>query len=205
MPKNTSQSTEQPSNDTSFFRGKAAQAIPLRDAALGVAFATLAALALIGALGVLGALAPKAEAKALAELEHRFPVPSKHTYGDGFGAGRDHQGQDVFADCGKRLLAARKGKVQYRDTHSAAGNYVVVDAAGTGVDYVYMHMRRQGMARRGEWVTTGERIGRVGKSGNATGCHLHFELWAKPGWYEGGHPKRSVTRHLRRWDREDGK
>ena len=188
MPNNNSQSTE----------------LSARDAALGVAFATLAALALIGALGVLAALAPKTEAAALAELEHRFPVPSPHTYGDGVGAGRDHQGQDVFADCGKRILAARKGKVQFRDSDSAAGNYVVVDAARTRVDYVYMHMRRKGIPRRGEWVTTGERIGSVGQSGNATGCHLHFELWSKPGWYEGGTFMRSVTKPLRRWDRADG-
>lgn len=188
MPKYNSQSTE----------------LSARDAALGVAFATLAALALIGALGVLAALAPKTEAKALVELDHRFPVPAKHTYGDGVGAGRDHQGQDVFAKCGKPVLAARRGRVQFRDTHSAAGNYVVIDGAETRVDYVYMHMRLPDMPRRGERVATGERIGRVGQSGNATGCHLHFELWSRPGWYEGGHPKRSVTKQLRRWDRADG-
>jgi hypothetical protein len=31
--------------------------------------------------------------------------------------------------------------------------------------------------------------------------HLHFELWSKPGWYEGGHAMRTVTRHLKKWDR----
>ena len=189
MPKNTSQSNT----------------LSARDAVLGVAFATLAALALIAALAALAALAPRAEAaKALVNLDHRFPVPSPHTYGDGYGAGRNHQGQDVFADCGKRVLAARKGRVQFKGRHSAAGNYLVVDGARTRVDYVYMHLRRQGMPGRGESVATGQRIGRVGQSGNATGCHLHFELWSQPGWYEGGHPKRSVRKHLRRWDRADG-
>ena len=178
------------------------QALPVRDALLGVAFATLAATALIAALGALAALAPRAEAKALNELEHRFPVPSPHTYGDGMGAGRGHQGQDIFAKCGKRVLAARAGRVQYRGRHSAAGNYIVIDGNRTSVDYVYMHLRRHGMPSKGEKVRTGQRVGKVGRSGNATGCHLHFEMW-KGGWYEGGKPMRRVTKLLRRWDKAD--
>ena len=41
-----------------------------------------------------------------------FPLPSKHEYGDGFGAGRGHDGQDLFAKCGRKLVAANDGKVQ---------------------------------------------------------------------------------------------
>lgn len=179
------------------------RALPARDAARGVLFASLAALVLIGALAGLASLAPEdADAKALKTLRHTFPVPTPHTYGDGFGAGRGHQGQDVFAKCGKRVLAARGGRVQYRGTDSAAGNYLVIDGRTTRVDYVYMHLRGSGLARRNEKIANGERIGKVGHSGNASGCHLHFELWSKPGWYEGGHAKSAVTKHLRRWDRQ---
>ena len=178
--------------------------LPARDAALGVLFATIAALALIGALGALATLAPRADAAALRTLDHTFPVPSRHSYGDGVGAGRDHQGQDIFARCGKRVLAARGGRVQLRDTHYAAGNYLVVDGRRTRVDYVYMHLRRNALAREGERIANGERIGKIGQSGNASGCHLHFEMWSRPGYYEGGHFMRSVTKHLRRWDRADG-
>jgi murein DD-endopeptidase MepM/ murein hydrolase activator NlpD len=180
------------------------QSLPAREAALGVLFAAIGALILIGALGALASLAPKADAKALKELNHRFPVPSRHSYGDGVGAGRGHQGQDVFADCGKRALAARGGRIQYRANHSSAGYYLVLDGRKTRVDYVYMHLRRHGLAREGEHVKKGERIAKVGQSGNAVGCHLHFEMWSKPGWYEGGHHMSSVTKHLRRWDRADG-
>jgi len=175
-----------------------------RDAVLGVAFATIAALAVIGAVAALSSLAPRAEGAALKSLQHRFPVPSRHAYGDGVGAGRGHQGQDIFARCGKRVLAARGGKVQDRGRHSSAGNYLVIDGRRTRVDYVYMHLRGNSLARQGERVGRGEKIGKVGQSGNAVGCHLHFEMWSGPGWYEGGRHMRSVTKHLRRWDRADG-
>ena len=81
-----------------------------------------------------------------------------------------------------------------------AGHYLVIDGRGTRLDYVYMHLKGRAPVREGERVKTGERIGRVGRSGNASGCHLHFELWSAPGWFDGGHHLRSVTRKLRKWD-----
>jgi murein DD-endopeptidase MepM/ murein hydrolase activator NlpD len=135
----------------------------------------------------------------------KFPVRARHTYGDGYGAARSghtHQGQDIFADCGKPLVATRGGRVQFRGNQAGgAGYYLVVDGKSTRHDYVYMHIQRRGRAKQGERVHTGEKIARVGSTGSATGCHLHFELWSKPGWYEGGHPMRSVTEHLKKWDR----
>ena len=61
-----------------------------------------------------------------------FPLQARHSYGDGFGAGRDHQGQDVFAKCGSKLVAARSGRVQTVDSHGSAGNYIVIDGNSTG-------------------------------------------------------------------------
>ncbi len=130
-----------------------------------------------------------------------FPIQAPHDYGDGFGANRGHQGQDVFARCGSKLVANRSGKVQTVDTHSSAGNYIVLDADGTGVDFAYMHLKRKAIPREGSKVRKGEKIGEVGDTGNASGCHLHFEKWTSPGYYEGGRPSRSVTKSLKKWDK----
>jgi murein DD-endopeptidase MepM/ murein hydrolase activator NlpD len=135
--------------------------------------------------------------------DHKFPIRGKHDYGDGVGApreGHSHQGQDVFAKCGAPLVAARGGKVQFKGYHSAAGNYLVIDGRGTGRDYVYMHLQGKALVAEGERVYTGQKIGAVGETGNASGCHLHFELWSPPGWYEGGKFLRSVTKQLKKWD-----
>ena len=65
---------------------------------------------------------------------------------------------------------------------------MVIDGDGTGEDYAYMHLAEPSPFKAGDRVYTGQRIGAVGETGNARGCHLHFELWGAPGWYQGGRP-----------------
>jgi murein DD-endopeptidase MepM/ murein hydrolase activator NlpD len=138
-------------------------------------------------------------------VDHKFPVRGKHTYGTGiaaFGAGRNghtHQGQDVFAACGTPLVAARGGVVKLNQNEANAGNYLVIDGAGTDVDYVYMHMAERSPLQKGAKVMTGQSIGLVGDTGDAVGCHLHFEMWGKPGWYTGGSPFDPLP-FLKAWD-----
>ena len=162
------------------------------------------------AAGTNGAQARSAQAgsfdrDAFDLYDHKFPIRGKHDYGGSgaqFGAGRSghsHQGHDLFAKCGTRMVAARGGRVQYAGYHGAAGNYVVIDGAGTSNDYVYMHLSEPTPFRAGDRVYTGQRIGAVGETGNAQGCHLHFELWAGPGWYDGGDPFDPYP-SLRAWD-----
>lgn len=137
-----------------------------------------------------------------AQAGWKFPVRGKHTYGDGIGAprsGHTHQGQDIFAACGTRLVAARGGKVQARGYQGSAGYYAVIDGAKSKHDFVYFHMKGPARVSKGQTVATGQKIGKVGESGNARGCHLHFEMWSLPGWYEGGHFI-NPTKHLKYWD-----
>jgi murein DD-endopeptidase MepM/ murein hydrolase activator NlpD len=137
--------------------------------------------------------------------DHIFPVRGRHDYGGAgarFGTGRaghSHQGHDVFAKCGTRMVAARGGRVKFKQYHSAAGHYLVIDGDGTDVDYAYMHLDQPSPFSEGDRVYTGQTIGAVGESGNARGCHLHFELWGAPGWYDGGKPFDPLP-SLQAWD-----
>jgi murein DD-endopeptidase MepM/ murein hydrolase activator NlpD len=135
-------------------------------------------------------------------LGYRFPVQGAHDYGEfaaSFGGGRGHQGHDVFANCGTPLVAARGGVVSFKQYHSRAGYYIVIDGDRTGTDFVYMHMREAALVDKGERVKTGQLIGFVGDSGRASGCHLHFEEWTAPGWYDGGKAFDPLP-DLRAWD-----
>jgi murein DD-endopeptidase MepM/ murein hydrolase activator NlpD len=134
-----------------------------------------------------------------------FPIRGRHVYGGGagrFGAargGHSHQGQDVFATCGTRVVAARGGRVKYAGYQGRAGNYVVIDGSGTEEDYAYMHLAQPSPFQTGDRVYTGQTIGLVGDTGVAHGCHLHFELWGTPGWYSGGSPYDPLA-SLQAWD-----
>jgi murein DD-endopeptidase MepM/ murein hydrolase activator NlpD len=134
-----------------------------------------------------------------------FPVLGAHDFGSSgarFGAGRSghtHEGQDVMAACGTPLVAARGGRVQYAGYQSAAGNYLIIDGKGTGYDTGYMHLLEPSPLQEGMMVRTGQPIGLVGETGNAAGCHLHFEIWTAPGWYEGGSPIDPLP-YLEQWD-----
>jgi murein DD-endopeptidase MepM/ murein hydrolase activator NlpD len=151
----------------------------------------------VSAVSASGVRAVSAQAKggtpdpaAFRFLRHEFPIRGPHGYGEfaaRFGGGRGHQGQDVFAACGTPLVAARGGKVKFKQYHSRAGYYLVIDGQRTGIDYAYMHLRSPALVDPGDRVRTGQLIGYVGRTGDATACHLHLELWTSPGWYDGGH------------------
>jgi murein DD-endopeptidase MepM/ murein hydrolase activator NlpD len=131
-----------------------------------------------------------------------FPVHGSYDMGtavNGFGGGRGHDGQDIFADCGTPVVAARAGKVVEVATEGAEGNYVVLETAD-GHQQAYLHLLHPRSVSPGERFDAGERIGSVGQTGNAQGCHLHFELWTAPGRFTGGRvfdPRRALDR----WDR----
>ena len=131
---------------------------------------------------------PEAATTAPAADGGVFPVQGDYDYGTAtnrFGGGRNHGGQDVFAKCGTPMVAALGGVVTFKKFQSRAGNYVVIKA-DDGTGQAYMHLAAPATVDKGDRVTAGQPIGKVGDTGRASGCHLHFELWTAPGWYEGG-------------------
>ena len=129
---------------------------------------------------------PARQAGALTLRSHIFPIRGPHAdrgpigaFGVGRSGGRRHNGFDVNAACGTPLVAARAGRVRRRGYDPVLyGNYVIIRGRLTQRDYWYVHLRRPSPVRVGQRVSTGQRIGRVGATGNARtiGCHLHFEL-----------------------------
>lgn len=128
-----------------------------------------------------------------------FPVRGAHEYWAGFGDGRGHEGADVGARCGTPLVAVSTGRITMREYHARAGNYVVLDLKGTDLDLAYMHLVRPALTKVGTVVHAGQLIGNVGETGNASGCHLHFEVWE--GEYYGGGSAVDPMPYLESWDR----
>ena len=119
-----------------------------------------------------------------------FPVGGSHIMGQGFGAprsGHTHQGQDIMAACGTPLVAVSRAKVKWVSFQRLAGNYVVIRNKKLHQDYMYAHLATRASVTKGQVVMPGQQIGIVGETGDATACHLHFELWLGK-WYRGGHP-----------------
>jgi peptidoglycan LD-endopeptidase LytH len=111
--------------------------------------------------------------------------------------GRIHEGFDITAGCGARLVAVRNGRVLRRGFDPILyGNYVLIHGEGERRSYFYAHLSRPSSVRRGATIFEGQPVGPVGETGNAagTGCHLHFEIHAR------GVPI-DPEPALRRWDR----
>jgi murein DD-endopeptidase MepM/ murein hydrolase activator NlpD len=85
-----------------------------------------------------------------------------------------HDGVDIDARRGDPIHAAAGGTVVFSGSRGAYGKTVVVDHGG-GVSTLYAHADAL-KARQGARVRAGQTIARAGRTGNAHGCHLHFEV-----------------------------
>jgi LysM repeat protein len=85
-----------------------------------------------------------------------------------------HKGVDLTAPTGASVFAALEGEVVFAGKHKQYGNYVMVDH-GNGVVTLYAH-HSLNLVQAGDIVRRGQKIAEVGRTGNATGPHLHFEL-----------------------------
>ncbi len=99
------------------------------------------------------------------------------------GTDRQHQGQDIFAPRGTRILSATEGYIVRIGENSLGGQTVSVMGAGGRV-YYYAHLDAYAPGiKEGDYVTTKSVLGYVGTTGNAAGTppHLHFGVYATGG------------------------
>ena len=90
-----------------------------------------------------------------------------------------HGGIDFGAPEGTEVHAARDGTVDEVGENDVLGNFVVISHPG-GYETVYGHLSSICVTMNKK-VTTGAIIGSVGRTGRATGPHLHFEMRTKAG------------------------
>ena len=95
-----------------------------------------------------------------------------------------HEAIDIAADYGSEVRAAAGGTVIYAGWKDNGGGYQVWISHGSDLFTTYNHMSAITVGR-GQSVGRGQQVGRIGQSGNATGPHLHFEVWRGPVWNGG--------------------
>jgi murein DD-endopeptidase MepM/ murein hydrolase activator NlpD len=95
-----------------------------------------------------------------------------------------HYGLDIAADYGSTVRAAAAGRVTFAGWKNNGGGYQVWISHGSGLYTTYNHMSSVSVSS-GANVAEGQRVGRIGQSGWATGPHLHFEVWIGAIWNGG--------------------
>ena len=117
---------------------------------------------------------------------HAFPILAWPEYGDGLGAGRGHEGQDMFAAAGTPELAVADAVVIEAGYDGGSGNDASIYDPAADRTYNYFHMLEPAMVSVGEHVPAGQQLGKLGCTGSCWGDHLHFEERAGRGHLGGG-------------------
>ena len=114
-------------------------------------------------------------------FEYTSPVDGYDSSGFGYrvhpiqGTVKFHYGTDFAADNGDSVFAFADGYVYAAGESDSYGKYLILTHEG-GFASLYAHLS-EFVAHEGDMVERGQMIGRVGQTGNATGPHLHFELF----------------------------
>ncbi len=91
------------------------------------------------------------------------------------GASSFHHGIDIGVDYGTPVMAADGGEVISVSYESGYGNYIKIRHKD-GLDTLYAHLSSTSV-KVGQRVARGDVIGKAGRTGNASGDCVHFEVW----------------------------
>jgi hypothetical protein len=145
-----------------------------------------------GALGTSGTSGTPADTVGSSK-----PVDGKVTSDFGWrrdpftGAAKFHRGIDLRAAYGEDVQAAGEGRVVFSGQQGGYGTTVLIEHAdGTRTRYAHLSVA---LVDQGDRVASGQPIGRAGRSGRATGTHLHFEVIGADGRHMD--PAMTLARH----------
>jgi murein DD-endopeptidase MepM/ murein hydrolase activator NlpD len=133
---------------------------------------------LAGNIQVRRHMAQAASRKATRMRSLDWPV-KEATITSGFGMrwGRMHKGLDLWNEGeGKTpIYAAKEGVVIEAGANHGGYGYIVIVDHGDGLQTYYAHLRKI-LVDPGQEVMRGDIIGYMGRTGDSTGYHLHFEV-----------------------------
>gem|GEM_PF-1229140 len=115
------------------------------------------------------------------ELPEGYLLPVKHPslriscpFGARRGGGRHHKGMDMQVPEGTPVVASRDGTTRFSGTDGAFGDIIII-AHEDGSETAYAHLKTR-FVTENDPVRQGQVIALVGRTGNATAYHLHFEI-----------------------------
>ena len=116
---------------------------------------------------------------SFSEMLDQFVVPFKGPVISKYGMrrGRMHTGTDIKLQLGDTVVAAYKGIVTRAQSYYGYGKLVVINHSH-GIETYYSHLSNI-LVKTGDTVSTGQVVGLGGRTGRATGTHLHFEIREK--------------------------
>jgi len=121
--------------------------------------------------------AKKQYRKKRAPVKNFLKWPVKGTLTSTFGkrGGRKHDGIDIGASKGTPIYAAADGQVVFSDWGPTGYGLMVIIKHKHHLTTVYAHNSKN-WVRKNAWVRQGQKVASVGRTGRASGPHLHFEV-----------------------------
>ncbi len=107
-------------------------------------------------------------------LQGYFILP---TAGFNWGKLHEHNAVDIANACGTKVVAAAEGLVIETSNDAWGGGYghYVLLEHPNGTKTRYAHLEEVGVSI-GDYIKQGDGLGTMGQTGEASGCHLHFEV-----------------------------